>query len=332
MSNVSLRCLAINSLPSLPSSVDPSLPRMKTSAVLLLCLARTQALPHHPMEDIDLENQVKEKIESDAVNIEVGEAKTRLQETGKDFLEVKKENVEELKNHVGKMLEWSNPTKLDLELQKIGEDILKKAEQEIKGQLKDIKDDLPTTVDQLVKGLSELTKSEMKAKLKQLKKVINMKVRGKFFDMCLKIWNYISAILKKAKQDFKEIIQRKVSDIEVCGAKTTLQEIGDDIINEVEQQLETNFENIKIDYLAANIDYLVQSVAPVLGWSDTEEEESKKWLHKIGEDILKKTEQVVKEKLEDIKDNLPTMVDQVVEGLLSWFSTGKRAITTCNSI
>ena len=89
----------------------------------------------------------------------------------------------------------------------------------------------------------------------------------------------LDKMVARTDEDLKERIQRKVSDIEDCGAKTTLQEIGDDILNKVEQQLEKILKNIKTDYLAANINYLMQSVAPVLGWSDTEEEEAKTWLY-----------------------------------------------------
>ena len=140
----------------------------------------------------------------------------------------------------------------------------------------------------------------------------------------------LDKMVARTDEDLKERIQRKVSDIEDCGAKTTLQEIGDDILNKVEQQLEKILKNIKADYLAANINYLMQSVAPVLGWSNTEEEEAKTWLQTLGEDILKKAEQVVKEKLEDIKYKLPTMVDQVVDGLVSWGWTWKGFSAACS--
>ena len=155
---------------------------MKISAVLLLCLAWAQALHHHHVEDIDLEHKFKERIARDNVNIEVGEAKTRLQETGELMLDgVDQEQVEKLKYHVDEILGWWNPK------------CLKKTENNLKENFEDIKDDLPTTVNQLVKGLSELTQSEMEAKLKQLRKVITINVirkviKVKVDEVCLKNW------------------------------------------------------------------------------------------------------------------------------------------------
>ena len=188
-------------------------------------------------------------------------------------------------------------------------------------------------MNQLVKGLSKLTKFEMAAKLMELREVILMKVVEKIKAGLRYSHNpmepqHIEDI--QLDEEVRERIQRKVSDIEVCGAKTTLQEIGDDILNEVGKQLENKMENIKTDYLAGNLDNIVLFVAPVLGWSHTGEEESKTWLHKLGEDILKKAEREIKEKLEDIKDDLPTTVDQVVEGLVSrgWTWTGFSAACT----
>ena len=69
---------------------------------------------------------------------------------------------------------------------------------------------------------------------------------------------------------------------------------------------------MKTDYLTTKIDNMVQFVAPVMGWSDTEEEETKTGLQQLGEDILKN----IKEKFEDIKDDLPTMMDDMVKGLV----------------
>ena len=201
---------------------------MKTSAVLLLCLAWARALPHHHVEDIDLEHRDKEGIEMDMLNIDVGEAKTKLQEAGEDILdEFEKQLVDKSKHYVDNMLGRSNQTKLEVSLEK--------TEKDVKDKFEEIKEDLPTIVNQLVEGSSQLTKSEMEVNLNQLRKVIKMNVNGKIYAMCFK--NVLNLNFKsqhhmkhqhmgdtKLEQEVKKRIQRKVSDIEVCGPKTTLQD------------------------------------------------------------------------------------------------------------
>ena len=168
MSNLYLACLGINSLPPSPPQSILSLPGMKTSAVLLLCLAWARALHHHPVEDSDLHHQVKERIERDTVNIEVGETKAKLQELGEDILDEEKYTVEV----ANKIVRFVLPL-LGLETE-VGEHILKEMEHnanDLKEDLEDINDGLPTTVNPLVEGLSILTQSEMETKLAELRQV-----------------------------------------------------------------------------------------------------------------------------------------------------------------
>ena len=272
----------------------PNLLGMKTSAVLLLCLAWAQTLAHHPMEDTDLEHQVKERIERDTGNIEVGEAETKLQETGEDILYEVKFTLDV----INKMVQFLAPL-LGFDKTQFYEQMLKKMEHDandIKGGLEDIKDDLPTIVTQLVEGRSKLTKLEMEAMLRELKQVTNMKAEEKlnatFFSLNATLSNRENVLNRKPHYDI--------------------------------EQAEKEFEKMQTDFLATNIDNIVQFVAPVMGWSETEEEETKTWLQELGQDILKNITE--KLELEDRKDDLIIRIILItmVEGLVSrgWTWTG----------
>ena len=149
---------------------------------------------------------------------------------------------------------------------------------------------LPTIVEQLVYGLSELTKSEMEAKLEELRKFILMKAEEKIDEMSVKIWGTNLNCIgdTKLEHQVKEKIEKNTVDIEVGQAKTRLQELGEDILE-------------KEKYTTDKVHKMVQFLVPPVGFET-----------QVDEDILKK---MAHEDLEDIKDDLTTTVNKLVEGL-----------------
>ena len=274
----------------------------------------------------------------------------KLEDIKTDYLST---TIPNLVQHLAPVLGWTYTQKLETKtnIQKLVKDILKKAKQKFQEVLEDIKDDLPITVDQLVEDLSELTESELEAKLRELKKVTLKKVMEEIEDVLEDLEEDLSnnifehlpksdvePELQKLGEDILIMIEKEIKNVEIIEmeevdnvqevegieideAKTKLLELGQYTIEEVEQKLETEFEDIKTG-LSITIEQMVEDhvknhEGPEKFVSDAVIEKFyfTRILHNFGEDILKEAGKEVKEVLEEIKDDLPTTVEQLVEGL-----------------